>query len=146
MSNLTTEQSIWEIVRHDPRYPIEAYQFVLEALHHTQESLGKTNHPSREPATEVERHISGEELLLGVCDLAKIEFGFLARVVFRQWGVQRTDDVGEIVFNMIEAGLLSKTDRDSRDDFHNLFNMDRALGEGLTIEVGDVTRSKRGTR
>jgi uncharacterized repeat protein (TIGR04138 family) len=145
MSNSTTDQAIWEIVRHDPRYPVEAYQFVLDALTHTQKSLNRRT-PSRESATELEKHISGAELLAGVCELAKEEFGFLAKVVFRQWGVLRTDDIGEIVFNMIETGLLSKTDRDSRDDFHNLFPLERALCEGLSIEIGEMPRNKRGSR
>jgi len=57
----------------------------------------------------------------------------MARVVFRLWGVNRTDDLGEIVFNLIDANLLSKTDRDDRADFHNLFDLDAVLLDNFEI-------------
>jgi uncharacterized repeat protein (TIGR04138 family) len=51
----------------------------------------------------------------------------MAKAVFRHWGVQGTADFGEIVFNMIEAGLMGKTETDSREDFHNVYDFDRDL-------------------
>src|SRR6516165_8940768 len=102
-----------EIVRRDPRYPYEAYEFVFAALSHTQQKLGRL--PSEEEAATPgpENHVSGRELLEGIRDLALREFGLMARVVFRMWGINRTDDFGEIVFNLVEANLMSKTDTDS---------------------------------
>jgi uncharacterized repeat protein (TIGR04138 family) len=70
----------------------------------------------------------------------------MARVVFRQWGIHRTDDVGEIIFNLIEAEQLSKTDSDHRSDFQDVFDLDRALSEGFTIALNEVSWSKRGAR
>ena len=57
----------------------------------------------------------------------------MARTVFRQWGIRRTDDLGEIVFNLIEASLLSKTDADDRADFHDVFDLDQALTDGFAF-------------
>ena len=57
----------------------------------------------------------------------------MAPVVFRQWGIRTTDDFGEIVFNLIKAERLSKSDRDDPDDFHDLFDLDKALAEGFEI-------------
>jgi len=37
--------------------------------------------------------------------------------VFEEWGIHKCHDFGEIVFNMVENGLLAKTDKDSRADF-----------------------------
>src|ERR1700733_12140417 len=123
-----------ELARRDPRYACEAYEFVFAALTHTQKMLGR-NPSAAESGKEEDYHVSGQQLLLGVRDLALREFGLMARTVFRMWGVNRTDDFGEIVFNLIEGGLMSKTERDSRADFHDLFNLDEALVRDYRIEV-----------
>ena len=60
-------------------------------------------------------------------DLALREFGLMARTVFHMWGINHTDDFGEIVFNLVEAGLMSTTEKDNRHDFHNVYDLDQAL-------------------
>jgi uncharacterized repeat protein (TIGR04138 family) len=128
-----------EVVRKDPRYAYEAYEFVFHALGHTQKRL------DREPPADADRgkaedryHVSGPELLEGIRDLALREFGLMARVVFQRWGIQRTGDFGEIVFNLIEAGLMSKTDRDTRADFHEVYDLDQALVQGYRIQLDEA--------
>jgi uncharacterized repeat protein (TIGR04138 family) len=119
-----------DVVRHDPRYAYEAYEFVFQALQHTQKLLGREPpEGSWEPGepTEARHHVRGPELLQGICALALQEFGLMARTVFRLWGIDRTDDFGEIVFNLIEAELMSKTEEDSRADFRNVLDLDQAL-------------------
>ena len=118
-----------EVVRRDPRYAYEAYEFVFAALAHAQKLLGRES-----SAQEEEVHVSGPELLEGVRDLALREFGLLARTVFRLWGINRTDDFGEIVFNLIEAGLMSKNEEDTRLDFHAVYDLDEALVKDYRIE------------
>jgi uncharacterized repeat protein (TIGR04138 family) len=59
----------------------------------------------------------------------------MARAVFRMWGINQTDDFGEIVFNLIEAGLMSKTAEDERQHFHAVYDLDRALTQDYRIEV-----------
>jgi uncharacterized repeat protein (TIGR04138 family) len=125
-----------ELVRRDSRYAYEAYEFVFAALAHTQKMMGRM--PREESEAEPEHHVSGPELLHGVKDLALREFGLLARTVFRCWGVNRTADFGEIVFNLVEASLMSKTDRDDRLDFHNVYDLDRALIEGYRIRLDET--------
>ena len=121
-----------DLVQRDPRYAYEAYEFIFAALAHTQKLLGRV--PPREGPAVQEYHVSGRELLEGVRDLALREFGLLARVVFRMWGINRTDDFGELVFNLVEAGLMSKTEEDSRKDFHAVYDLDEALVRGYRIE------------
>jgi uncharacterized repeat protein (TIGR04138 family) len=128
-----------EVVRKDPRYAYEAYEFVFHALSHTQKLL------DREPPPDAERsrgdaryHVSGPELLNGVRDLALREFGLMARTVFQMWGIRRTGDFGEIVFNLIEAGLMSKTERDSRADFQDVYDLDQALVQGYRIQLDEA--------
>lgn len=114
-----------ELARQDPRYPAEAYEFLYAALAHTLEMLGHKG----------ETHVAGRQLMLGVRDLALREFGLMARGVFRTWGVEKTDDFGEMVFNLIDAGLMQKTDSDSRADFHAVFDLDEALTRDYRIEL-----------
>src|SRR5262245_35762059 len=115
---------IEELVRQDPRYAAEAYEFVFAALLHTQRQLGR----GRPDTSGVEEeHISGQQLLWGVRDLALREFGLLARTVFRLWGINRTGDFGDIVYNLINAGLMSQTERDERRHFDDVYDLDKAL-------------------
>src|SRR5687768_5979346 len=100
----------WErvhaICERDPRYRREAYEFVLRALEHTTTSL-----------IGERRHVSGQELLRGAVDLARAEFGGMAWTVFREWGISRSEDLGAIVFLLVEDGLLGKQPEDSVADF-----------------------------
>lgn len=122
-----------EVVRKDPRYAYEAYEFLFAALAHTQQRLGRV--PTTGGAAERDYHVTGPELVEGVLDLARREFGLMARTVFRVWGVNRTDDVGELVFNLVAANLMSKRAEDSPEDFRALHDLDKALVEDYHIEI-----------
>ena len=106
----------------DPRYDREAYFFAREALDFTSRSLER-------PAEGPERHISGQEMLEGIRHFAIEQFGPLALTVLNDWGVARTEDFGEIVFNLVEAGSLGKTEKDSRKDFANGYDFKAAFEE-----------------
>jgi uncharacterized repeat protein (TIGR04138 family) len=123
-----------EVVRRDPRYTYEAYEFLFQALKHTQQILGRE--AAAEAAADEEHHVTGPELLRGVRDLALREFGLMARTVFRMWGITATADVGELVFNLIEAGLMSRTEDDDRRDFVDVYDLDEALSD-YRIELPD---------
>jgi uncharacterized repeat protein (TIGR04138 family) len=141
---------ILDLCREDARFAYEAYEFVCDAVTFTQDRLGRarrdpaSSEPRRKSQSE-ESHVSGSELLRGTCDLAIREFGMMAPVVFKQWGVKTTDDIGEIVFKLIKAEQLSKSDRDDPDDFHDLFDLHQALTSGFELTIGDAT-AKRGDR
>jgi uncharacterized repeat protein (TIGR04138 family) len=127
---------IEELVRRDPRYPPEAYEFVFEALAYANKRLGRVRAETgaAENASR-EEHVSVAEFFEGLRELALRDFGLMAPAVFRQWGVRRTDDFGEIVFNLVEANLMSKTSHDDRRDFHNVYDLDEALERGYRIEA-----------
>lgn len=128
---------IAEIVRRDPRYAYEAYEFVFAALAHTQKSLGWLPREEGEEA-EAAHHVSGPELLHGIRDFALSEFGLMARTVFRRWGVNNTADFGEIIFNLVEANLMSKTPDDCRRDFHDVYDLDEELMNGYRIRLDEA--------
>jgi uncharacterized repeat protein (TIGR04138 family) len=125
------------VVRNDSRYAYEAYEFVFLALEHTQKMLGREATDESSDPNETRHHVSPRQLLDGVRGFALQEFGLMARAVFRQWGIQRTDDIGEIVFNLIEAELMSKTADDSREDFQGIYDLDEALVDGFRIVIED---------
>ncbi len=122
-----------ELTRRDPRYAYEAYEFVFGALEHTHKLLGREPPDEATDPNEPKHHVSGAQLVEGIRLYALQEFGLMARVVFHMWGIHKTDDFGAIVFNLIEAELMSKTPEDCREDFNNLFDLDEALVEGFRI-------------
>jgi uncharacterized repeat protein (TIGR04138 family) len=129
------DPKIWDVIRDDARYAYEAYEFVCEAVTYTQERLGRL--PGADDDPDDDHHVSGAELARGACELAVREFGMMAPVVFKAWGLTKTDDLGEIVFNLIKAEKLSKSDRDDPDDFRDLFDLPRALAEGFELTAAE---------
>jgi uncharacterized repeat protein (TIGR04138 family) len=110
------DEELFERLRaRNPRYHEAAYIFVLAALNHVLERL-------TEP-----RHITGRELVEGVRDLALERFGPMARTVVEHWGIQQTEDIGELVFALVECNVLIKQDEDTRADFVNVFDFDEAF-------------------
>jgi uncharacterized repeat protein (TIGR04138 family) len=136
---------ILDLCREDPRFSYEAYDFVCDAVTFTQDRLGRAGSEA-DDEDEEDRHVSGSELLRGVCDLAVQQFGMMAPVVFKRWGIRATDDVGTMVFNLIKVQRLSKSDRDVPDDFRDLFDLPQALTAGFELTVDDALPAKRGER
>ena len=106
--------------------------------------LGRGSEEAEEATPD--QHVSGSELLRGVCDLAVREFGMMAPVVFKRWGIRTTDDVGKMVFNLIEVKLLSKSDRDAPEHFHDLFDLHQTLADGFELRLDAGQAAKRNER
>lgn len=104
-----------EIAKSDKRYELEAYNFVLLALNYTLNRLDQ------------HRHVTGKELMEGIRDYALDQFGPLVRTVFEHWGIRKSEDFGEIVFNLVDYGLLGKNDQDNREDFKNVFDFEEVF-------------------
>jgi uncharacterized repeat protein (TIGR04138 family) len=126
-----------ELVRRDPRFAYEAYEFLFEALAHTQKMLDRQPPPAG-PEPGSSHHVTGQQLLDGIRDLALQEFGLMARTVFRLWGIDKTADFGDIVFNLVEANLMSKQPTDSRDDFRDRYDLDQALVRDYRIRLDEA--------
>jgi len=116
MTELQFAEEVLERLRdRNPKFHGKAYLFLLSALHSVMEEL------------EAPRHISGGELANGVRELALNQYGPMARTVLGHWGIHGTEDLGEIVFNMVECGVLIKREEDSREDFRGLFDFEEAF-------------------
>ena len=109
------EEVLHRLQERNPRFHEKAYLFLLSALHEVLEGL------------EEPRHISGEELAKGVRGLALKQYGPMARTVLAHWGIHSTEDLGDIVFAMVECGVLIKRDEDQREDFQDLFDFEEAF-------------------
>ena len=120
MQEVNFDEILEKILEKDPRYHREAYNFIREALDFTQHSVSKENRGQV-------RHVTGQELLAGIREYALQQFGPMAKMVLNEWGITKTDDFGELVFNMIENGLLAKNARDSREHFQNGYDFDEAF-------------------
>ncbi len=120
MQEITFEEALEMIRAKDPRYAREAYLFVREALDHTQKTIAKDSRGHI-------RHVTGQELLGGIREFALEQFGPMAMFVLGEWGIRACEDFGEIVFNMVDIGLLAKTERDSRADFAKGYEFDDAF-------------------
>jgi len=119
-----TGQIDWKKLRQSSGpYPPDAFAFVQQGLQHTIERLRQND----EEMPAEGRHVSGHELCYGLRDYAVRQYGDLARLVLHRWNIDRTEDFGRIVFGMVEAGLLRKTDDDSIEDFQGVFHFDEAF-------------------
>jgi len=123
MQEINFDEAVDSILAKDKRFSRDAYSFVREALDFTQKLVGKEGKEIRGGI----RHVSGQELLDGIRKFALEQFGPMVVTVFEEWGVNNCRDFGEIVFNMVEIGLLAKTDKDTRDDFQNGYDFTDAF-------------------
>ena len=120
MQKLNFGESVDEIIRRDGRYDHDAYYFVREGLDFTIKTLKKDSHGTG-------RHVSGQELLEGLRRFALDQFGPMAKTVLAHWGVKRCEDFGEIVFHMVDKGILGKTEQDTPDDFKGGYDFDEVF-------------------
>lgn len=140
MERRSFEDAMRIILTEDTRYPLEAYVFLRLALDFT---IHTTNKPTHGPA----RHITGQELLDGIRLYALQEFGPITRTVLDAWGITKTDDFGELVFNLVKQGVLGKTDQDKKEDFANGYSFQTAFTEPfLPLAMKEPVKRKRATR
>ena len=110
MQKIDFNDAVDSVVASDPRYAGDAYFFLQEVLtqavdKHYKETGGE------------DRHVGGDELLEVFRMRARKKFGPMAISVFEEWGIQSCEDIGEMVFNLIDVGAFGKSDRDCREDF-----------------------------
>ena len=140
MAKINFAETVEQICEKDPRYASDAYHFVQEGLNHTLKSL-------KRGGQHAHRHVSGQELLHGLREFALKEYGPMSKAVLNEWGIKTTDDIGQIVFNLVSASVLGKNDTDSPSDFKNVFTFDDAfvkpfVPRNITPPVRKTTSTK----
>lgn len=131
---------IFQVLRDDPRYKLEAYQFVREALSFAQEVMGMgitEPVPGSGKENQPERHLTGQQLCEASRRYALDQYGLLAKTVLESWGISRTEDFGEIVYNLIQVDLMKKSDHDRREDFDGVFDFETGLTRAFEFTAVD---------
>lgn len=114
------------------KYPLDAFHFVRRGLDYTVHQV----HVNPDAMGEAERHVDGRQLCEGLRDYAVAQYGQLACTVLRRWRITRTEDFGQIVFAMVNGGLMQAQDDDDVSDFDDLFEFGPAFS--VTIPVDHV--------
>lgn len=135
MNKPSYNEALAQIVAEDPRYDEHGYLFIREALDFTIQTLEK---PTEGPG----RHVTGTELLDGVRRYALDQYGPIAHRVLNHWGIHRCEDVGEMVFNLVEKGILGKTENDTRADFSDGYS----FAEAFDVPFQPARKTRPATR
>ncbi len=136
MQKLDFAEAVAVLTDADPRYHSDAYFFLREGLDHAvklrKRQLGEGG------------HVTGQQLCEGIRQLAVKSYGPMVPVVFDYWGITRTDDFGEMVWNLIGLGVFGRTESDSREDFRNVYSFHEAFV--VPYLPGRVSNAGRATK
>ncbi|HWB52647.1 MAG TPA: Minf_1886 family protein [Tepidisphaeraceae bacterium] len=124
------EKTLHEVMQELGIYPIEAFEFVQKGLSYT---VNKTHGPADQ--SQGSRHVSGQQLCLGLRDYALMQWGMLAGTVLHRWNINSTYDFGRIVFALIDAGFMQKTERDTIEDFRAVYDFRQSFDAEYKIEA-----------
>lgn len=159
MTMLDPNHPLWRLARTDRRYKIDAYLFVFDALRFAQQELGMGHEAPSEPSEEdaqatqesgedepepdeddenqPHRHVTGQELCQAIREYAVRQFGYMAKPVLNNWGIHKTGDFGEIVYNLIKIGMMRKTHEDRREDFDDVYDFEEVFCRKFRITSPD---------
>ena len=111
------------ICEKDARYRPDAYSFVLEALSFAQKRF------------HCLKHVTGDQLLEGIRELLLHRFGPMTMMVLKHWGIQTTEDFGNVVFNLVQNKLLSKTQEDNIKSFKNRYDFEKVFDHSYRVQL-----------
>ena len=159
--------AFYNLLKNDKRYCLEAYHFVRESLSFAQDvlRLGNDSDSAKKPESEKpfpdpeltglsdsseadefietmerripERHLTGQDLCEAVRLFSIEQFGYLARIVLKRWGIQSTADIGNIVYNLINIGWMKKSANDRRDHFDEVFDFEEVFEKQFEFSESD---------
>lgn len=121
MTSISFVDAVRRSIHNDPRYHPAAYELVRDALHIAAKKFRDENAD--------DQHVSGQELLAGFRDHVLSEYGPMSLILLDQWGLKRGEDVGNIVYNLIDVGYFGKNDGDSLEDFAGSYDFTTAFSE-----------------
>jgi len=134
MQKLDFAEAVAVLTDADSRFHADSYFFLREALDHAvklrKRQLGESG------------HVTGQQVCEAVRQLANKSFGPMVPTVFEYWGIQRTDDLGEMVWNLIELGVFGRTENDTREDFKGVYSFQDAFVQPYLPNSGVRTERK----
>ena len=142
MQAMQFEQSVVSILKRDKRFDPHAYFFLKDALDFTLKRIAESNGGKA-------RHVSGPELLVGCRDYALEQFGPMASTLMNEWSIRKCQDLGDMVFHLIEEQVFGKQDSDKKEDFSEVFDFQASLitpfvpAKRRAVSPEKVTRGER---
>lgn len=79
------------------------------------------------------RHVTGQQLCWAIRDTALSRWGLMARGVLARWNITTTEDIGNIIFALVESGWLQKQPTDTLGDFDHVFDFAEAFDRNYQI-------------
>ncbi len=129
MTNQDIDSKFRALARNERRFRPGAYHFILDSLDYVSQYLGKNR------KSGLSRHVSVEEFLEGIREYALDEYGPLARVVLEYLGIYSTEDIGDLVFQLVELGYLNRQDTEQKEDFSNGFDFKEVFEENFKVVI-----------
>ena len=112
MQKTDFHDAVEQVITNDSRYSGDSYYYL-------QEVLLKAVEIQRKETSGENKHVTGGALLEVFRDRALNQFGPMPMMVLQEWGLSKSEDVGNMVFNLIESGAFGKSEHDKREDFMN---------------------------
>ena len=119
MQKLDFMEAVEHITAADMRYHKDAYFFLRDALDHTVKL--------RKRALGEGGHVTGQQLSEGARQIAIKQYGPMVPTVFEYWGLKKTDDFGEMVWNLCDLGVFGRTEADNKKDFCAVYDFHDAF-------------------
>ena len=120
MQAIGFQGAVAKILSEDARYEVEGYTFLRDALDATIKRRKKAR-------KEALGNVDAAELLEGFRLHALEEFGPMAQTVLGYWGMRSCEDVGHMVFNLVQSGVFVKTDEDTIESFRGGYDFAEAF-------------------
>lgn len=115
-----------KVLENDARFPLDAYLLVNDGLQHAYKLTGRKS------------HITAAELLEAIRDLMIARYGLLAKSVLHSWGINSTDDIGQVVLNLVNAGLIPKEEAEGVEKFHAVYDFEEVFVDNYKIPEQDT--------
>ncbi len=123
------EEILERVVREDGRYPLEAFTFLLDGL---RRAVRQVHGERTDPQTP--SHVTGAQFCHALRDEAIERWGGLARTVLKRWNIHSTMDFGEMVYLLVNNGLMHKTEEDSLEDFRDVYDFEAAFPSAFSLD------------
>ncbi len=114
-----------KVLENDSRFPLDAYLLVNDGLQYAYKVTGRKD------------HITACELLDAIRELMISRYGLLARAVLNSWGINSTDDIGQVILNLVNAGLMPQEETESLEKFHAVYDFNEVFVDNYEIPEPD---------
>ena len=102
-----------DIVAKDKRFDARAYALLMDVVHYLSGEEGK--------------HCSGQDVLEEFKERALDQYGPMTYTVLTEWGLACTEDIGALMFNLVDAHRIGRDENDTADAFANGYSFKEAF-------------------